>query len=262
MIAPRQRREFKARLRNREQIFAGWTSIGHPTITSIFTRAGVDFIGIDIEHSTISLEQSENIIAACHANGVVCLPRVASHNAETIKRLLDAGADGIIVPMVSTSEQVERLISWCKYPPLGGRSYGVARGQGYGFDFDDYTSTWNDTSTLILQIESTEGVDNIDRLLAFDGVDGAMVGPYDLSGSLGIPGRLDAPEVLDAARKVIDACSGHGRACGTHIIEPDEAQIRQAFESGYTFAALASDVFVLWKWAARLRETVSRFKGT
>ncbi|MFB3883636.1 MAG: HpcH/HpaI aldolase/citrate lyase family protein [Thermodesulfobacteriota bacterium] len=254
------RRELKARLRNRERIFAGWTSLAHPSITEIFARGEFDFIGIDIEHSTISQEQSQRIIAACQGNGTLCFPRVASHNMEMIKRLLDSGADGIIVPMVSTSEEVERLISWCKYPPLGKRSFGIARGQGYGFDFDLYTETWNESSSLIIQIESIQGVENIEKLISYNDVDGAMIGPYDLSGSIGIPGQLNHPSVVKAAKKVMDACSKLNKGCGTQIIEPNRKSIEDAFSAGYTFVVLASDIFILWKWTERARDFIRQLK--
>jgi len=246
----------KQKLRNRKRVFAAWTSIGHPSITEIFSRAGVDFIGIDIEHSTISQEQSQRIIAACQAGGTLCLPRVASHSMEMIKRLLDSGADGIIVPMVNTSEEVARLISWCKYPPLGKRSFGIARGQGYGFDFDEYIKNWNESSSLIVQIESIQGVENIEKILSYKEIDGAMIGPYDLSGSLGIPGQLDDPLVSKAAKKVIETCARFGKACGTQIIAPDLENVDKAFEVGYTFVVLASDIFVLWKWSEAVKAIV------
>ena len=145
----------------RDKAFGAWTSIGHPSITEIFAASGIDFVGIDLEHSTISLEQAQRIIAAAQAGGAACFPRVASHNGEQIRRLLDSGADGIIVPMVSTTAQVQQIIDWCKYPPVGKRSYGVARAQGYGFDFDQYTKEWNGRSTIVIQIESVEAVEAI-----------------------------------------------------------------------------------------------------
>jgi 2-dehydro-3-deoxyglucarate aldolase len=249
----KKRQLLKYKFRSRQKVFAAWTSLAHPSITEMFTRSGVDFIGIDIEHSTISQEQSQRIIAACQANDTLCLPRIASHNMEMIKRLLDSGADGVIVPMVDTPDEVERLISWCKYPPLGKRSFGIARGQGYGFDFEDYTREWNGSSSLIIQIESVRGVENIERLLSYEEIDGAMIGPYDLSGSMGIPGQLDHPLVVEAGRKVIDACMKYCKACGTQLIEPDEVGITNAFRSGFTFVVLASDIFILWKWAAGMK---------
>ncbi|MBF0239107.1 MAG: 4-hydroxy-2-oxovalerate aldolase [SAR324 cluster bacterium] len=255
-----RRQQLKSKLRQREPVFACWTSLGHASITEMFARSGVDFIGIDIEHSTISQEQSQRIIAAAQANETLCLPRIASHNAEMIKRLLDSGADGLIVPMVSTPEEAKNLINWTKYSPRGNRSFGIARGQGYGFDFETYTSQWNECSSLIVQIESIEGVKNIESILAFEDIDGAMIGPYDLSGSLGIPGQLQHPKIVEAAQKVMAACKKYGKACGTQLIEPDQLQLQKALDDGYTFIVLASDIFLLWKWSARMKTHIDALR--
>jgi len=245
--------DLKNKLKERKPVFGGWTSFGHPGITEIFTRAGLDFIGIDLEHSTIDQEQSQRIIAACQAAGVACLPRIASHNKEMARRLLDSGADGLIVPVVESADDVRAILEWMKYPPQGRRGFGVSRAQGYGFDFDTYTKNWNSSSVLIAQIESIGAVGRIDEILAVEGLDAVMVGPYDISGSLKVPGQLEHPSVVEAARKIVEACKAKGKACGTQLVEPDEAKLREAVSRGYTFYILASDVFVLWKWAERMR---------
>ncbi len=237
--------------------FGAWTSIGHPSITEIFAATGVDFIGIDLEHSTISLEQAQRIIAAAQAGGVKTLPRISSHNGEQIKRLLDSGADGVIVPNVTTRAEVEQIIAWCKYPPIGQRSYGVARAQAYGMAFNEYVSTWNQRCTIVIQIESVAGVRAVNELLQYDDVDGVMVGPYDISGSLGIPGALTDPRVTEACSRVIEACQRAGKVCGTQLVEPDVQQVDAAFAQGYTFVVLASDVFLLWKWSERMCQLVT-----
>jgi 2-dehydro-3-deoxyglucarate aldolase len=250
----------KKKLRQRQKVFACWTSFGNPGITEIFARIGVDFVGIDIEHSTISQEQSQRIIAACQANGNLCLPRVASHSMEMIKRLLDSGADGIIVPMVNTQKEAQKIIEFCKYPSIGKRSFGIARAQGYGFDFDEYVKAWNKSSSIIVQIESIEGVETIEQILSLEQIDGAMVGPYDLSGSLKVPGQLNNPKVTKACKKVIAACKKQGKACGTQVIEPENNSLKKAFSSGFTFVVLASDVFLLWKWSQRMKKLVTSIR--
>lgn len=253
----KRRLALKTKLRNRKPVFAAWTSLYHASIAEIFSRSGVDFVGIDIEHSTISQEQSQRIIASSQASGSLCLPRVASHNMEMIKRLLDSGADGIIVPMVNNAKEAQDIVSWCKYPPQGKRSFGISRGQGYGFDFDSYTKTWNSVSSLIVQIESITGVENVEDILKIDDIDGVLVGPYDLSGSLNIPGQLEHPKVIEASKHVINACKKAGKACGTHLIEPDAEKIKQALAQGFTLIVLASDIFILWKWAQKMRERIN-----
>lgn len=248
--------DLKSKFRQRQQVFGAWTSLGHPQVSEMLVCSGVDFLGIDIEHSTISHEQSQRIIAVCKAKGIACLPRVASHNPEAIRRLLDSGADGIIVPNVETSEQIEKIIDWMKYPPFGKRGFGIARAQGYGHDFEKYISTWNENSILVIQIESKQAVENIDDLLKYDEVDGVMIGPYDISGSLKIPGQIDHPLVQEAGKNVVEACTKFGKGCGTQEVDPNLENIGQAIENGYTFIVLASDIFILWKWGEKMQEIV------
>jgi len=251
------RAELKKQFINRKPLFAGWTSLAHPQVTEMLLRSGVDWLGIDIEHSTISQEQCQRIIAASHANEVPCLPRVASHNPEAIRRLLDSGADGVIVPTVETVEQVEKIIEWTKYPPIGKRGFGVARAQGYGHDFENYTKEWNKSSVLVIQIETIFAVEHLEELIGFEEVDGIMVGPYDLSGSLGVPGQINHDLVSNAIGQVIETCKHFGKSCGVHEVEPTAETVQSAFNSGSTFVVLASDVFVLWKWGERMKKLIS-----
>jgi 2-keto-3-deoxy-L-rhamnonate aldolase RhmA len=248
-----KRAALKQKLRLRERLFAGWVSYAHPSITETFARAGFDFIAIDMEHSTISLEQAQRVIAASQSEGVPCLPRPVSHSNDWFKPLLDSGADGMLVQMVNTPEQVQAIINDLKYPPVGRRTYGVNRAQAYGFDFDAYIQDWNESSTFLIQVESIEAVENIEKLLAFDQIDGVMVGPYDISGSLGVPGQTSHPLVIEASRKVIAACEKFGKSCGTQVADASPASVEALFDLGYTYAILGSDLFVLWKWAEQMQ---------
>jgi len=255
-----RRSALKKKLRNREQLFAGWVSYAHPSITETMARAGFDFIAIDMEHSTITVEQAQRIIAACQGEGTLCLPRPVSHSNDWIKPLLESDADGLIVQMVNKPSEVENLLAHIKYPPKGRRSFGVNRAQGYGFDFDSYIQTWNETSTFIIQVESIEAVENINQLLAFEDVDGVMVGPYDISGSLGVPGQTSHPDVIEASKNVIKACAKLGKSCGTQVADPTMENVQQLFDLGYTYAILGSDLFVLWKWAERMQVLVQALR--
>lgn len=248
-----RRAALKQKLRNRERLFAGWVSYAHPSITETFARAGFDFIAIDMEHSTISVEQAQRIIAASQSEGVPCLPRPVSHSNDYFKPLLESGADGLLVQMVNTREEVEAIIGHLKYPPVGRRSYGVSRAQFYGFDFDVYIRNWNATSSFIIQVESITAVENIDKLLAFDEIDAVMIGPYDISGSLGVPGETSHPLVLEASCKVIEACERFGKSCGTQVADATPQSIQALFDLGHTYAILGSDLFVLWKWAEQMQ---------
>lgn len=251
----------KRKLRARERMFAGWVSYAHPSITETFARAGFDFIAIDMEHSTISVEQAQRIIAASQFEGVPCLPRAVSHSNDWLKPLLESGADGLLVQMVNTPEEVAEIIQNLKYPPAGRRSYGVNRAQAYGFDFDTYIRNWNETSSFIIQVESIQAVENIEKLVAFDDVDGVMIGPLDISGSLGVPGQTAHPLVIEASRKVINACERAGKSCGTQVADASDQSVRALFDLGYTYAILGSDLFVLWKWAESMQALMQRMKN-
>ncbi|HIF58122.1 MAG TPA: 4-hydroxy-2-oxovalerate aldolase [Rhodospirillales bacterium] len=255
-----KRAALKQKLRNRERLFAGWVSYAHPSVTETFARAGFDLMFIDMEHSTISIEQGQRIIAASQAEGVPCIPRPVSHSNDYLKPLLESGADGLLIQMVETPEQVQALIRDVKYPPVGQRTYGVNRAQAYGFDFDEYIQNWNATSTFMLQIESVKGVENIDQLLAFDEVDGVMIGPLDISGSLGVPGQTTHPLVIEASRKVIKACERHGKSCGTQVADANPASVNALFDLGYNYAILGSDLFVLWKWAVQMQDMMKMMR--
>jgi 2-dehydro-3-deoxyglucarate aldolase len=260
-IQNKRQNKLKQALRNREKLFAAWVSYGHPSITETFAKAGFDFIAIDMEHSTINQAEAQRIIAACQAEGVPCLPRPVSHSNDHIKPLLESGADGMLIQMVNNASEVKNLIDDLKYPPIGKRSYGVSRAQGYGFDFHDYIENWNNTSSFIVQIESIEAVNNINEILLFDEIDAVMIGPYDISGSLGVPGQLDHPKVIEASKKVIEACEKFGKSCGTQLNDPNPKNIQSLFDMGYTFAILGSDLFILWKWAEQMKEIIKSIRN-
>ena len=205
-----------------------------------------------MEHTTISTDDANRIITSVQSEGSVCIPRQVSHNNDFMKPLLEAGADGIMLPMVNGLADANEGLQNCKFPPEGQRSYGVNRAHGYGFDFDRYIQTWNDTSLYIAQVESIEGVENIDDIVNLDGLDAVMLGPYDISGSLNVPGQTNHPSVREAGRKVIDACERAEISCITQIAEVSNETIRDAFDQGFTTVILASDLFVLWKWSERI----------
>ncbi len=255
----KRRKNLKAKLQNRERVFGGWVSYKDPAITETFAKAGFDFIAIDMEHTTISLTEAKSIITSCHSEHTCCLPRPVSHSNDYIKPLLEAGADGMIIQMVNTADEVRQLIEYQKFPPIGNRSYGVNRAHGYGFDFDDYIGSWNSSSTFIIQVESITAVENIESLLNFDEVDGVMVGPYDISGSLGVPGEVNHPKVRAAAEKVVRACEKYNKSCCTQVAEANITAVKDVFDQGYTFAILGSDLFVLWKWAEEMQQVLSHF---
>ena len=252
MASSSTRLNLKNKLRKCERLFGGWISFYHPSIVETFINADFDFIAIDMEHSSINVEQAQRIIA--------CFPLPVSHSNDWIKPLLESGADGIIIQMVNNPKDVEDLINDIKYPPIGKRSYGVNRAQNYGFDFEKYVDFWNKESIFIIQIESREGVENINSLLTYDEIDGVMIGPLDISGSYGQPGKLKHPDVEKAVNTVIDSCKKFNKSCGTQIADPNLENVSQLFNDNYNFAILGSDLFALYNWTNNMNTIIKKYK--
>jgi len=236
----------RRRLQARRRTFGSWISIGHPEIASLFATGLGHFIGVDLEHMTTELSTVQSMIRACHEHRRACLPRIFPGNLEQVRRLLDGGADGMIVPQVSTPEDIDRVVDVMRYPPAGQRSFGVAAAHEYGRAFDAYVRAANESLPLIIQVETMAGVENIHALAAHPAVDGIMIGPYDLSGSLGVPGALTHPKVLEASERVIAACAKAAKSCGLHLVHPSREEMDAKLASGLTFLVLGSDVFNLW----------------
>lgn len=247
-----RRRSLKTKLEQRDLVFAGWVSYREPAIAETFAMAGMDFVAIDMEHTTISTSEAAQIISATHTQNCLCLPRPVSHSGDIAKPLLEAAADGLIFPVVETPSQVKAILDGFKFPPNGSRSYGVNRAHGFGLNFDDYIMSWNETGSLIVQIESVKAVNEIDQILSVGGIDAVMIGPYDISGSLGVPGQLDHPDVKEASDKVLKACIKKGISCGTQLSNANATTVARARDEGFNLIIMSSDLFVLSNWTKEM----------
>mgnify|MGYP001277470746 CR=1 FL=1 len=254
------RSKLKESLRKREILFGGWISYDHRAIAETFALTGFDFISIDMEHAPISIESAQNIISIAQSKKVPCLPRPVSHSNDFFKPLLDSGADGLIVQMVETVEEVKKISNHLKYPPIGKRTFGINRAQEYGLNFKNYIENWNKESILIVQIESKKGIENIESIVSHPLVDGVMIGPYDLSGSYGFPGDIKNHIVIDACSKVSAMCKKYNKSCGTQISETTQDNVNEALKLGYNFIILGSDLFVFSNWSKKMSYMIKEFK--
>ncbi len=235
----------KDMLTNREVTIGSWITLGHTAIAEIMANAGFEWLTIDIEHSVITLDVAQQLIQVIEGCGVVPLVRVSENDPTIIKRVMDAGSHGVIVPMVNTKEQAEKAVSAVKYPPLGNRGVGLARAQGYGAEFEEYSATMNSNSVVIVQVEHIEAVNNLESILAVEGVDGCIIGPYDLSGSLGIPGNFEHPSMIEAIERIEQTCFKANKSLGLHVIQPEHNLILERMAKGYSFLAFSIDILFL-----------------
>ena len=235
----------KKKLKNNELTIGSWVTIGHPAIIDIMASAGFEWLVVDMEHTSIDLTMAHNLIATIQANGMKALVRVSQNEEVIIKRILDMGADGIVVPMVKSREDALEAIDYAKYPPVGKRGVGLFRAQKYGLGFDEYKKWVNEELVIIAQIEHYEAVDNIEEIITTDGIDGVIIGPYDLSGSMGFPGEYDRADVKDGIAKVLKVCKQNNIPSGFHVIESDPFKLQERIDEGCTFLAYSLDFFFL-----------------
>ena len=222
-----------------------WIQIGHPAVAEVLATAGFDWIAADMEHTDIDTAGFAALARAMHGRQAMPLARVRENDTLAIRQVLDLGAQGVIVPLIHTAEDADRAVRAAKYPPRGVRGFCFSRMNHWGVDFATYAANANDNIAVVVMIESCQGVENIDAILAVDGVDGVFIGPYDLSGSYGVPGQTAHALVQAGCRRVLDACQTAGKSAGLHVVIPTEAHITQARDDGFTFLALGVDTVFL-----------------
>jgi 2-keto-3-deoxy-L-rhamnonate aldolase RhmA len=240
--------KLKQKIKNAELTIGSWITLGNTSVAEIMANAGYDWLVVDLEHTTISVEQAGELIRTIELSGISSLVRLTNNDESQIKRMLDAGARGIVVPMVKSASDAKYAVAATRYPPLGNRGVGLARAQCYGSSFKEYFS-WqadtNDGPIVVVQIEHIDAVNNLKDILSVKGVDAFIIGPYDLSCSMGIPGEFDNPQFTDVMKNIIETGDKLGAVSGIHVVEPDIEKLNNAINEGYKFIAYSVDIRML-----------------
>lgn len=247
----------KEKLKNNLPTIGSWVTIGHQSVVEIMASAGFEWLTLDLEHSSMDMSKVMELIALIQANNMAALVRVSKNEEVVIKRVLDAGADGVIVPMVRTAADAQQAVDYVKYPPLGKRGVGLNRAQKYGIGFEEYKEWQKDGTIIIAQIEHIDSVNNIDEIINTPGIDGTIVGPFDLSASMGMPGEYHKQEVIEALHRVEERCKYFNKPLGFHVINSDYKLVEEKLNVGYTFLAFSLDFFFL---GDKAREQMSLLK--
>ncbi len=234
--------KFKDKIKSGKTQIGTIVSLSPPAVTECLSNLGYDWLWIDLEHSPLSLEQAQAILSA-KAPECAGLVRVPVNSDEWIKRVLDIGADGLIVPHVSTKEDAIRAVKSAKYPPFGERSFGAGRAHTYGIDATHHENA-NELTCVVVQIEDRHAVSNIDEIISVDGIDGIIIGPYDLSGSFGKLGKVGDPEVQKAIGTVLSACQKRQIAAGIFALLREQAKLY--IDAGFTLVAAGVDLHTMW----------------
>ncbi|MFC4552935.1 MULTISPECIES: HpcH/HpaI aldolase family protein [Halorussus] len=244
--------DFKRRLRAGEPVAGHWLSVGHPAVAEC-VAPGSDFVVADTEHAPTGLESLANVVRAVEAaeGETAALARVAWNDPVRIKRVLDTGVSGVLVPMVETAEQARAAVEAVRYPPEGVRGIAGSRANGYGRTLDRAVERAGEDLVTVVQVESETAVENAADVAAVEGVDALLVGPADLSGSLGVFGEFDADPFVEAVDDVLAATGAADTPVGTLATDADE--IERWADWGYDFQIVGVDAGYLAAGAERAR---------
>lgn len=238
----------KERLRKNEPALGGWVMSNSVVAAEIMAQAGFHWVCVDAEHSQVSKETVANMFRAIEKYGAEPFVRISLNDEVEIKKFMDMGARGIIVPMIKSYEEVKRAISYIKYAPEGNRSFALPRCTGYGQWSAEYFKRSNQETFFGIMIEHIDAVSDLDEIFACKEIDAVFVGPYDLSGSMGIPGQFDHPDFKSTLELIYKKANDHGVTLGFHEVHPTKEKIKALMDQGLRFIACGIDtIFILEK---------------
>jgi len=223
-----------------------WMQIPHTSIAEIMGQAGYEWVAVDMEHGAISVHQLPDLFRALELGNTLPLVRVAQGKIKDCKQALDAGAGGIIVPMVENAEQLRQVRDATRWPPSGNRGVGFSRANLFGKHFDEYIAEAQQP-LLVAMIEHINAVDELDDILKVEGLDAIMIGPYDLSASMGLTAKFNNQNFIDVIQVIKNKSNRAKIPCGIHIVNPSEDELRKKISDNYNFIAYSIDSVFLHK---------------
>ena len=252
--------KFKEMLLNGQKPLGTFVDTASTYVVECLGRTGFDYIIIDNEHSPVGAETTAELVRAAELAGLTPFARVRDIQRSAILKLLDVGTQGLIIPNVSSVEDVEKVVSYCKYSPIGNRGFCPSRKDGWGYDLDmsvmQLMNHFNDEVLLIPQCETVGALLSIGEIVKTDGVDGIFIGPFDLSISMGIPGDFTNPAFQNAIRKILEVCHENGKFCV--LFTNDEAGVNDGFAKGYDSMTYGLDAGLIIDC---LRERLARIRN-
>ena len=234
--------------------------IPSPDIAEVLATAGFDWIAIDLEHGAISRHQLPDLFRAIELHGVLPFARVALPDGNLCQQALDSGAAGVIIPRVESATQLSEIVAGCMWPPAGKRGVGFSRANVFGRRFEEYKAEAQQP-IIVAQIESKTAVASMSSLLSVKGLDAVMIGPYDLSASLGVPGDIENAEVRASVGEVVKACKKAGIPSGIHVVQPDPKKLESEIAAGHRFLAYGTDAVFLSTSASNPMSSVNQSRG-
>lgn len=238
-----------------------WSQFNSRETTRLIAQSGFDWIVFDMEHGSVTFESLPSLIRETENSS--CLPyvRVAYPEPIYIRRALDLGAKGIIIPMVNDFNTAKKCIDACFYPPMGNRGVGFCPANNYGENFHSYTKAINSEIKIVIQIEHVSAMKEIDLIFNLPGINAAMIGPYDLSASLGSIAEFDTNTYIKTKNEIFKKAQHYGIQPGIHIVTPDPNELDTHIKQDFTFIAFGIDAVFYQQALNNINKSIQRFKG-
>lgn len=237
-------RSIRRKLQRGQPTIGSWMQIPHGSVAEIMGNAGYDWVAVDIEHGSISIEKLPDLFRALELGATLPLVRLAQGDAKECKQVLDAGAGGVIVPMVETAEQLIAVRDACRWPPAGTRGVGFSRANLFGKYFEAYQKEAQ-APVLVAMIEHIRAINNLTEILEVKGLDAILIGPYDLSASMGATSQFNDPKFITAIKSIRTKCKKHRIAYGVHVVMPETSALKKCIKEGCRFIAYSIDAVML-----------------
>lgn len=235
--------------------------IPHPSVAEIMGQAGYDWVAVDMEHGAVAVHQLPDLFRALELGNTLPLARIAHGQSKDCKQALDAGAGGIIVPMIESAAQLVAVRDACRWPPSGTRGVGFSRANLFGKHFDAYREEAQ-APLLVAMIEHHRAVAELESILSVEDLDAILIGPYDLSASMGLTAKFEHPDFCATMDKIRTLAAAKAIPAGVHVVAPSSEQLRHRLGEGYRFLAYSMDsLFLQTASCISVTAEVSNFGG-
>ncbi len=249
--------QLRTHLQSGQVSIGSWLQIPSPDVAEIMAKNGYDWLVLDMEHAAMSAKDFPNLFRAIECGGALPMVRLRDNSQSSIKAALDAGAKGLIFPMLTSRAELDICMEYTAYPEekegtiYGKRGIGYGRANAFGQNFTSYYAQESKEIFLVAQVEHILAVEDLENMVQHPRLDAILVGPYDLSGSMGIAGDFEHPDFLKAKQRIADVCKKYNINMGIHVVQPNESALLQSMAEGYTFIAYGIDAVFLWSSSAR-----------
>ena len=238
-------KSLRKKIKNKTSI-GGWMQTTEPMIAELLGQRNFDWIVLDIEHGTFDTSKLQNVFRAIELNNKLPLVRLANHDKKVLGQLFDSGCCGVIIPNITSSKDLENIIKSCSWPPNGSRGVGFSRSNLFGLKFNQYKKIAQ-KPFIVAMIENLKALKNLNKILKVKGLDCILIGPYDLSASLGSAGDFSSKKFIKTVNSIKKNCKKNKIPVGIHLVDPTKHNLFKLKNEGYTFIPYSTDTVLINK---------------